>query len=173
MGVVTTSLVVELGAGADDRAIFNAEVDSRDDGLNGGKSSFNPGDSIYLLLFKTSNVNTIAEISSLGTLVPQGTTTFDVEGFADFPNDGTYSLSYPVPAGASLSTQWIGNNLGGFTVQNESEIVLSSTSDDLGDPFVGIMKYSYTAFADVYLLQDTFFDLPEYSILCYFAGETT
>lgn len=172
MGVVTTSLVVSLGDDAGADSIYSAQVDDREKGLNGGKTSFNPGDYIYILLFRTDNVTTLNAIASKGSLVRKGTSQFEVEGFATFANESEYSLNEPVPAGASLTTQWLGNNLGAFTIQNQSKIVLSSNVATLGDPFVGVMKYSYTSVADVYLLQNTLIpDITPYEILCYWAGE--
>lgn len=172
MGVVTTSLVVSLGEAAADSAIYSAEVDSRENGLNGGRTSFVPGDSIYILLFRSDNVTTIDAIASKGNLAYQGTEQYEVEGFAEFPNEGEASLTYPVPTGVTPTTQWLGNNLGSFTVQNQSNFVLSADAATLGDPYVGVMQYSYTAVADVYLLQNTLIqDVNPYNILCYFAGQ--
>ena len=170
-GVVTTSLVVSLGEGADVASLYAAEVDSREDGLNGGRTSFNPGDSIYILLFKTDNVTTLHSVASQGSLTYQGTTDFEVEGFAEYPNENESSLSYPVPSGAVVTKQWLGNDLGNSTISNQSSILLSTDEATLGDPYVGILKYSYTAVADIYLLQDTLIPSePEYSILCFFQG---
>ena len=170
-GVVTTSLVVSLGDDAEGTSIYTAEVDSRDDGLNGGRTNFNPGDSIYILLFKTDNVTTIHSVASKGSLTYQGTTDFEVEGFAEYPNENESSLTYPVPTGAVVTKSWLGNDLGHSTISNQSSILLSTDPTALGDPYVGILKYSYTAVADIYLLQDTLIpNEAEYSILCFFQG---
>ena len=172
MGVVTTSLVVSLGGDTAGESIYSVQVDSREDGLNGGTTNFNPGNDIYLLLSRSDNVTTLASVASKGSLEYKGTEKFEVEGFADFPNENEYSLTYPVPAGVNITTKWLGNDLGGFTVQNQSKIVLSTDPTALSDPYVGIMKYSYTSVLDVYLLKNTLINNEaEYQILCYFAGE--
>lgn len=173
MGVVTTSLVVELGGAASDSAIFNVQIDDREDGLNNGKTSFLPGDDIYLLLFKTSGVTVIDYLTSQGYLVPSGVADYPVEGFATFPVEKEFSLSYPVPAGRTVTKQWLGNDLGNSTIKNESIIALSADDATLGERYVGVMKYSYTAQASVYRLTDTLINgVDVYQILCYFAGES-
>lgn len=171
-GVVTTSLVVTLGDTGGDDSLFNAEVDGRDDGLNNGNTSFQPGATIFILLFKTDDVTTLDAITSKGNLVKQGTSQYAVTGFAEFANETESSLSYPVPAGASLTTRWLGNNLGAFTIRNQSAIVLSTDKTALGDPFVGVLEYSYTAVATIYKLENTMITgAVPYEILCYWAGE--
>jgi hypothetical protein len=172
MGVVTTSLVVSLGGDTADNSIYSVEVDSREDGLNAGRTSFNPGDQIYLLLFKTDNVTTLDSIASKGNLTYKGTTKFEVEEYGEFPNEKEVSLSYPVPAGGIVTKKWLGNDLGSTAILNQS--ILSLTTDDaaLGNPYVGVMRYSYTSVADIYLLNNTLIpNQVEYNILCYFAGE--
>ena len=47
--IVTASLTINFDAGKGSNQ-FLVEVDDRENGPNGGRSSFNPGDTVYLLL---------------------------------------------------------------------------------------------------------------------------
>lgn len=171
MAVVTTSIVVNFDNGGDDDAIFTVEVDDREDGLNGGKTNFLPGDDVYLLLFKTSNVQVDGVITSLGNAYTSGNTTKDIDQFDDFVNEREVSLSYPVSSG--FSYDWLGNDLGSINVLNESRMQLAQDKTTLGDPFVGVTKTTYTSNAMIYRLTNTLLQgYDEYQIVVYFYGQT-
>ena len=58
------------GSGSDGH--LSAEVDTRPDGLNGGRSSFSPGETAYILVYKSDNVSITDTICSAGSLSAQG-----------------------------------------------------------------------------------------------------
>ena len=64
------------GSGSDGH--LSAEVDTRPDGLNGGRSSFSPGETAYILVYKSDNVSITDTICSAGSLSSQGTAVVSV-----------------------------------------------------------------------------------------------
>ena len=42
--------------GSDAAGHLSAEIDTRPTGLNGGRNAFNPGETVYILVYKTDNV---------------------------------------------------------------------------------------------------------------------
>lgn len=179
MAIVTTSVVVSFDAAAEGEALFTAEVDGRPqdkDGLNGGKTSFVPGDDVWILLYKTDNVNVVFAEPSLGSLThfqnKDGVS--DEEGFIEITGESKgdrfeHTFSKPVEDG-TFNHQWIGNNLGNFTIQNYgAKLVLSQQPP--GDYYVAVMKYDYKAPYLAYKLSGTNFALDNYQIVCFFAGE--
>lgn len=51
---------------------LSAEIDTRPGGLNGGRSSFSPGETAYILVYKSDNVSITDTICSAGSLSAQG-----------------------------------------------------------------------------------------------------
>ncbi len=107
MTPVTAS--VTIGFNKDDAAsnTFSAEVDSRDDGLNLGKSQFNPGDSVGILLYKGNEITNVRSFCTSGSLSQGATVTVDVEEDISFANEDSYNSKYPVNAGTA-SIEWYG-----------------------------------------------------------------
>jgi hypothetical protein len=68
---VTATLVIGFGQDAALNDGMVAEVDSREDGLNHGRSIFMPGDDVYILLYVSSNVTLKTPVVSHGTLLFQ------------------------------------------------------------------------------------------------------
>ena len=170
MASVTTSITVSFEpAEGDEDAQLSAEVDSRDDGLNGGDTSFEPGDSVYILVFKSSNVILDFAIPSAGSLSSAGSTNYEVLDYLLFANETEQSL--PKPTSGSVTTKWVGSSLGGTTIVDGTLVKLSSPPDE---PYVGVLEVDYTATPLVYRLdspaeingKDTF------EIAVFFGGHT-
>lgn len=172
MAVVTTSIVVSFDDSTGGDSIFSVEVDSREDGLNGGKTNFLPGDDVYLLMFKSSNVVVDAALTSKGSVNQTKATTKDIDEYAVFAAERESSLSYPVPS--SYTFDWIGDsNLGGVHIANESKIVLNTQEIDLPEYYVGVGQIKYSSPALVYKLSGTLIpNLDSYQIALFFAGHT-
>ena len=171
MAVVTTSIVVDFDAAGSDGSILTLEVDSREDGYNKGKSSFSPGNDVYLLLLKTPDVTVQNLISSHGLLTKVEDTTIAVKEFGQFANEKSVSLSRPIPTSAPFTVKWFGNDLGNVAAESNSKLILTATDEVLGDPFVGIMEYEYTAEAEVWKLSNTLISGEStYGIIVYLQG---
>lgn len=147
---------------------LSAEVDTRPDGLNGGKSSFNPGETAYLLVYKTDNVSITDTVCSAGSLIAQGSTTVTVTEELMFEDVDTASLSKPARAGLSQSI-WYGRSLGNLSVQSDKLSVKAETKG------VAVAKVTYDTLAYVYALSSpaTLNGETDFSILAIIKGTAT
>lgn len=105
------SAVVSFGSG-DDSQHLSAEIDGRDAGLNGGRSSFYPQDDIYALVWGAVPY-TLAV--SAGSCQLSGRQTYESESdiiHALQPGEHTYELTLDKPA-SSLSAVSIAWEFGG------------------------------------------------------------
>ena len=124
---------------------LSAEVDSRPNGLNAGKTSFSPGETVYILVYKSDNVSITETICSAGSLTAQGTATVTVADELMFEETDSANLS--VPARAELaSSVWYGRSLGALTLQSDKVTVKTQAKG------VGVAKVSYEALALIYAL---------------------
>lgn len=124
---------------------LSAAVDTRPDGLNRGRSAFSPGETAYLLVYKSDNVTITDTVCSAGSLTAQGTTIVPMTEELMFEDADTATLS--VPARASLrDVVWFGRNLGGLTLQSDRVTVRSSVKG------VGVARVTFDAVAHVYAL---------------------
>ncbi len=124
---------------------LSAEVDTRPNGLNGGRSSFNPGETVYVLVYKTDNVTVAETHCSAGSLSAQGTTLVTLSDELMFEDAETASLRVPVH-GALSTTVWYGRALGALTVQADRTTVKAAVKG------VGVAKVTYPALAHIYAL---------------------
>ncbi len=105
---------------------LSAEIDTRSNGLNGGRSSFSPGETAYILVYKTDNVTISETICSAGSLTAQGTTTVTVDEELMFEDSDSASLGKPTKS-ALTNTLWYGRNLGALTLQSDKVSVKASS----------------------------------------------
>jgi len=124
---------------------LSAEVDARPQGLNGGKTSFSPGETVYILVYKSDNVSITETICSAGSLSAQGTATVTVTDELMFEETDSAGLSVPARAGIDASV-WYGRSLGSLTLQVDKVTVKSAVKG------VGVAKVTYEAQAQVYAL---------------------
>lgn len=109
--------------------------------LNDDKDSFAPGDTVYISIFKSSDVTLNSVSSSSGTATITATVdTVALEDEVTFENAKQATLS--VPAVAITSTTWIGTNLGAITLGADKVTITAQNSG------VAIAKVKYTASAD-------------------------
>lgn len=134
--VVTASIVVEFSQEGGE-GILLAEIDSRDDGLNAGDTTFYPGSSPGILLFKSSNVVIDSIVVSEGTLGSVGTDSFTEEEWLTFANEKKASPRYPISGSASLSNQ--ANITGAASI---SEVGVTYPTPQIG---VAYLTYQTTA----------------------------
>lgn len=147
---------------------LSAEVDARPGGLNGGRTSFSPGETVYILVYKSDNVRITETICSAGSLSAQGTATVTITDELMFEDTDTASLSVPARAGLA-SSAWYGRDLGGLTLQSDKTTVKSATKG------VGVAKATYEALAQVYALASpaTLNGEADFSILALIKGSAT
>lgn len=138
---VTTSIVVQFSQNSAGGSL-SAEIDSREDGLNQGKSSFAPGDRAFFLLFKSSDVAVDSVVASGGSISSAPGGLYDVEEWLTFADATEANLSKPMYSG--FTYQWYGNNLGAVTVSGNK--VTAPTKG------VGVLKVTYKAAYDAYSL---------------------
>lgn len=130
------------GSGAEGH--LSAEVDSRPGGMNGGRSSFSPGETVYLLVYKTDNVNITDTLCSAGSLSSAGTASITVSEEVMLEDNDTATL--PKPASGAISVVWQGRSLGSLTLQPDK---LTAKAEARG---VAVARVTYTAQALVYAL---------------------
>jgi hypothetical protein len=126
-------------AAAAANAHLSAEVDSRPAGLNAGKSTFIPGATAYLLIYKSANVSLLPPQSSAGSFSYGGTASVQHTDELQFADAATASLN--VPADGIVSYKWIGRDLGAPVIGMDGKTVTVPTSG------VGVLSITYNATA--------------------------
>lgn len=169
--VVTASLTVSFSeTETSGDGYLSWEVDDREDGLNGGDTSFAPGDDAYLLLFKESNVTLDETFTSGGTLsLSGGDQTYefrdDKAEYITVTNSSTANLSKPANLGAP-SLSWLGKNKK-INSKGKTKLEMKKTDSgtseviiDLGTEMVGVIKAEYDSRAAGYKLSGVPNDFP-------------
>jgi len=124
---------------------LSAEVDARTEGLNGGRTAFSPGETVYLLVYRTDNVSITETACSAGSLSAQGSAVVTVTEELLFEDTDTATLDKPVRSDIS-QVAWYGRSLGGLALQPD-KITLKAANKG-----VAVAKVSYDALAWVYAL---------------------
>ena len=159
--IITASQIINFDRDEDaDRGILRLEVDNRNNGLNAGKTSFSPGDSVGLLLYKSPNVTILhGPIVTYGSISEEGTHITEHEGFLAFAGDTEQTMSHPI---CTPALGWVGNSLGATRILNCSVVQLVNPPDwnpgNTAEPLsgkIGILRYSGTATAQGYRLSGT------------------
>jgi len=144
---------------------LSAEIDTRPDGLNGGRTAFSPGETAYLLVYTSDNVIITDTICSAGSLTAQGSAVVTVIEELMFEDVDTANLGKPARSGLS-QTLWYGRSLGSLTLQSDKVTVKSAAKG------VAVAKVSYDALAQVYALSSpaTLNGETDFSILALIKG---
>lgn len=145
MALVTASVTIGFATADSGSAIFNAEVDSRDTGLNGGKTSFAPGEAVWILLYKSSYVTMgppgggSPYLTSSGTLTPGATNiTVDVEEDISVAYDTSFTTSKPITGPYTITS--FSTSTPTFTKQGENTFTCPNKA-----VFAGRINYKTTA----------------------------
>lgn len=168
-GSVTATIVVQFGA--EGEAHLSAEVDARsseEGGLNGDRTQFAPGDTVYFLVYKSANVVIDDVVSSAGTLASHGTAVVVKEDDLQFPNQNTANFS--VPAEAITAERWLGTNLGPVSIQPGGMAAAVPTPG--ASPYAGVCRTGYSTTALVYSITApaSLDGLTSFPILIYILG---
>lgn len=167
MAVTATILVdFDQGAGGEVSGHLSAELDDRPDGLNGGLTSFQPGDTVYFFVHASSNVTHADPVPSAGSVAPATIGIVTRTELVTFANVATASL--PVPAIEITDHTWLGTDLGALTLTDEMTVTASSAG-------VAVCSVTYTTQPDAYGLTSpaNINGQTEFDILVYVRGEVT
>jgi len=163
----TTSITVDFTTadGAEGTTeLLKAEVDSREDGLNGGDTTFISGvDSPAFLVFKSTPVSIDVMTPTYGNIQSLGSGTYLVEDIVTFSMENTKALNYPISG--NFTYKWLGRSNGSVS---HTENTLS-----LAEKSIGVLKISYEATYSAYRLNNIPAILDgetEFSVLIYIAG---
>lgn len=140
---ITTSLVVRFGDDDDGAGLLRAEIDSREDGFNQGRSSFRPGDMVHYLVYTGANTTLTRQVARPGSISGLGTRTREVEEIVTFADEREARLGYPVAGG--LSIDWFGTAPGTAQLSGDDRLLLP-------EPGVGVGRVTYTTSFRVYRL---------------------
>lgn len=163
-----TTIRVQFGTSSDSAAAdghLSAELDSRTDGLNGGKTSFAPGATAYFLVYKSDNVTITDVIASAGTVSQTSTAT--VQKTEEIQFEDTDSATIDVPAASGItSTTWFGRSLGSLSLQSDKTTVKASSKG------VAVASVTYDATALVYAITSpaSIAGITDYSIIVLVQG---
>lgn len=173
--IVTQTLTIGFNTGTKGDSLI-MEVDGRSSGLNNGRTSFKPGDDVYILLFKSNDVTIDNVISSKGTITLEGSESPQVienEDVLVFANDREASVSKPIVG--SYGLQWVGSDLGQLQLATDAISFTLAEEPPLAQrPYAGAALLTYNTEADVYRLTNTNIpDKEEYSIVIVAVGTAT
>lgn len=110
------------------------EIDDREDGLNGGDTSFSPGDNPYFFLFKDKNVELLTSppkttAGGVAAATPS-TGVKDINENLSFSNSDSASLGYPPddvilpnPVVDALGMRWLGT---AYEIKKDGTVVPTS-----------------------------------------------
>jgi len=169
MSANSASIVVQFGANFSSSSHLSAEIDTRPGGLNAGKTTFQPGDTVAILVYKTSDV-TLSQVSaSSGSISPASSpkVTVNKTDTITFANSREASIDVPALGGSLDSVQWMGNDLGTITLNGTRAIAANSG--------IGVANVTYSAEADVYMLTSpaSINGSTDYSIVVVLVGESS
>lgn len=165
----TATIKVQFGnpaAAAAVNAHLSATIDSRPAGLNVGKTTFLPGETAYILIYKSSNVVITATDTSAGSLSLGGAILVEQSEEVQFADATSGSLNVAAMGGITSYT-WMGRDLGSPVLSSDATTITVPTKG------VGILKVNYFAEAIVCSLVSplTVNGFTDFSILALITGE--
>lgn len=148
------------------QGVLKLEIDDREDGLNAGDTSFQPGDTVGFWLFKDSNVtlNTSVPVSTSGGVTSAGSASKEIDEYITFSNSDSASLGYP-PSG-SVTLEWIGRayKIDGTSVTTTT-VLPERTRSQLAMPdktqVAGVLRARYNTSGSLYRLRSVPTDITE------------
>lgn len=148
----TTTLVVQFGTpDSEADAYLSAEIDDRETGLNGGETSFEPGETAYFLVYKSDNVTLRTNpgpIASAGNAA-YATQTIDIDIEDEditFAASAEGQLDVPCKNAALTSYAWVGDVLGtpSLGADRRTVTITPAAGKDLKNS-AGVLRVNYTA----------------------------
>lgn len=169
--MANATIRVQFGSGSagggEAQGHLSAEIDTREDGLNGGRSSFEPGETVYILVFTSANVRITDAICSAGSLASSGTAVVPVTEEVMFEDTDTASLNKPARSGLA-EVVWFGRSLGELSLTDATSVRASQRG-------IAVAQVRYEALAQVYALSSpsTLNGQSDFSILALIRGVAT
>lgn len=169
-GVVTANFSVTFSKG-DGGSILIAEIDDREDGKNGGDTSFAPGEDAYFLIFLGTNVSLVGIYPSLGStgLIEASSKTVTETLTFYKPENLTADLKYPVQS--LVSVTWLGNTLGNYVLDGQT--IRVTPDPNSGTYAAGVLEVQYISPCFVYKLNHAPLSVNEYEIAILVVGQVT
>lgn len=166
--VVVATLNVSFDASSTTNGTLKLELDDRVDGLNGGETSFGPGDDAFYFLFKDSNVTLVEHLATAGGIGSAGDGTKTIDENVTFTNSDTGSLGYPPASTVTLS--WMGRSyevIGTQVKPNTElpEVTRSELKMANGKKVIGILNCQYDTTGSLYKLSGVPKDFKESMIV--------
>ncbi len=167
MSQVTTTITIQFGSNTDSQGFLTAEVDSRPDGLNAGRSQFQPEEVVWFLVYAGPNVTYDPPILSDGVLMRGGEVAVAQEEFITFANSKEGKLAKPAESSAKVS--WYGTSLGVTKLGSDKMTLLADKSG------VAVAGVKYTAKAQSWGIKapKTSGGSANYSIAVFILGKTS
>lgn len=170
---VTASLTISFSSTTSNQGGIILEVDGRDvseGGLNGGNTSFKPGDSVYYLMYHADNVSITQHVVTSGTKSSAPAGTRDVEKeYITFTDSSEGSLQYPATSGVTFA--WVGNAIrtdGGNSGVSITLDSLDHQSIRLSGKVAGILRADYSANYQAFKLSNVPLDIDQ--VMIFVAG---
>ncbi len=163
--IITANLNVSFSSGSASGGILVAEIDGREDGFNGGDTSFAPGDNVYYLTYRGPDVTIDSQHWSQGNFSAEGQTTIEVTEDLEFfgKTDLEQSVRYPIIDG-SLSGLWLGQSAGNVVASGPNTLKVNTPTTP-APYFAGVYRATYSTKADVFRLSNTLIlNVGDYSI---------
>jgi len=153
------------GTGVDGH--LSAAVDTRPNGLNGqagGQTSFAPGATVAILIYRTNNVTITQTGCSAGSLSMGEQATVNITEDIIFADEQESNISKP--AISTPTVQWFGRSLGAVTLKPDQTTLRASSQG------VAVARVSYQARADVLRLTSpaSINGTTDFGIAVYIAG---
>jgi hypothetical protein len=145
--------------------VLKLEIDDRENGLNSGKTSFEPGDTVGIMMYQDGNVDLLVNpTSTSGGLTREGGGSKEIDEFITFSNSESGSLGYP-PSGTP-DLQWQGQTFkidDNKAVPFSAEIERSYSQLKIKDNFkiAGVLRARYTTSGIGYKLRSVPKDITE------------
>ncbi len=157
---------VTISSDSSDSSQLQMQIDPRPEGLNNGKFSFAPGDTVGVLAFASEGVTIGQPESSSGTVTTEADQTFQQTQDLSFSDTDSATLSYP--ANSIESILWIGNDLGAIALDTDRRTALITT------PGTGVCRVTYSVTAKAYKVttEQSVSGLTEYPVQLHLEGET-
>lgn len=156
MAQVVATVVVDFGAEDENAGILRYEVDSRtraEGGLNLGRTQFQPGDNVYLLLYRSDNISSLIVDSNEGSIASDGDETIAVDELLTISNAEDVTLPYPVLSG--FTAAWAGNEFASDgTSAAISRTLVEGRKVVFSEPAIGHLRVTYNTRAYIYRLNN-------------------
>jgi hypothetical protein len=166
--VATLNVTFDDDSTSESQGLLKLEIDDREEGLNGGDTSFAPGDDVYYFLFKDSNITVLEHEVTAGGKTGVGSGTKTIDENVTFSDSDTSSLNYP-PDG-TVTMKWLGKcfEISGTTVKANTTLPEVSGSElkmAKGKKVAGVLNVQYSSTGDLFKLSNVPLDFSEVLIL--------